>query len=201
MTSDKIDNIVNEVLLEDMPYSSDIKKRGLDKLIDIKEFDDIITVLPDYNSIELLPNFEELKINPLSLPLYNNLNNYLNNFNTNNSLYILEQQQLQVEEEVEKEVGSNEWKSDDSEDSEISAIKYRDVQLKNIYLFNNESCLGRRPEISGSDKNINDLLKNNTLLFLFEDNFNNNRIICESDFETWETVIPFWDDIKYPYRK
>jgi hypothetical protein len=27
------------------------------------------------------------------------------------------------------------------------------------------------------------------------------RIICQTDYETWESVIEYWDSIKYPYRR
>ena len=27
------------------------------------------------------------------------------------------------------------------------------------------------------------------------------RIICQTDYATWESVIEYWDSIKYPYRR
>jgi Nse4 C-terminal len=27
------------------------------------------------------------------------------------------------------------------------------------------------------------------------------RIICKTDYETWESVIEYWDSFKYPYRR
>jgi hypothetical protein len=27
------------------------------------------------------------------------------------------------------------------------------------------------------------------------------RIICQSDYETWESVIEHWDSFKYPYSR
>jgi hypothetical protein len=52
----EVDNIVNEVLLEEMPmsYSDYIKKRGIGKFIDVSKFDKIISVLPNYESIDKL---------------------------------------------------------------------------------------------------------------------------------------------------
>lgn len=57
----------------------------------------------------------------------------------------------------------------------------------------------------------------NSLLFLFEKVISVNanslcidsqvklrrraeRIICKSEYETWESVIEYWDSPKYPYR-
>jgi hypothetical protein len=27
------------------------------------------------------------------------------------------------------------------------------------------------------------------------------RIICQSDYDSWESVIEYWDSFKYPYRR
>lgn len=117
-----------------------IKKRGLDKLIDINKFNNIISLLPNYNSVDLLSTIDELNNDRLS-SLYNDITNYINNFNKANN----------------------------------------NVMIKNVFLFNEDN--------------------NKTLLFVFEGTLDNNRIICQTDYETWNSVIDKWNSSKYPYRR
>jgi hypothetical protein len=53
---------VNEVLLYEMPTSSNekIKKKGIQKLIDVSKFEEIINVLPFYNSIDKLQSIGKI---------------------------------------------------------------------------------------------------------------------------------------------
>jgi hypothetical protein len=76
------------------------------------------------------------------------------------------------------------------------------VQIKDVFFFNETL---KNVEIGES------------LLFLFEKEIAVNaenlsiesperkerkeRIICQSDYESWESVIEYWDSIKYPYRR
>ena len=141
ITDEEVDNIVNDVILEEKPYTDTIKKRGLDKLIDINKFNNIISLLPNYNSVELLPTIEEYKNDHLS-SLYKDITNYIYSFNKNNT----------------------------------------NVQILNVYLFNDDI--------------------NKSLLFVFEEkSVEINRIICQTDYETWNSVIDKWNSSKYPYRR
>jgi hypothetical protein len=56
---------VNEVLLEEMPTSSNekIKKKGIQKFIDVSKFEEIINVLPFYNSIDKLQSIGKISKN------------------------------------------------------------------------------------------------------------------------------------------
>jgi hypothetical protein len=145
ITDSQVDNIVNEVLKEEMPYSDIIKKRGLDKLINFNNFDNIITKFPNFRSVEELPNINKMSNNNLPLEdliLYKDINNFIVNFNLSNAYY----------------------------------------NIFNVYLFN--------------ENNIN------YLLFVFQDlNSKKNRIICQSDYESWNTVIEHWNSNKYPYTR
>ena len=62
ISDEDVDNIGNEVLLEEMPmsYSEYIKKRGLVKFIDVSKFDQIISILPNYNSIDKLDSIGKI---------------------------------------------------------------------------------------------------------------------------------------------
>jgi hypothetical protein len=73
------------------------------------------------------------------------------------------------------------------------------VQIKDVFFLN---------------ETLKDVEMGNTLLFLFEkvisvnanslciDNqIRTEKIICQSDYETWESVIEYWDSQKYPYRR
>jgi hypothetical protein len=62
ISDEEVDNIVNEVLLDDMPlpYKDYIKKRGLGKIIDVSKFEKIISVLPDYDSIDKLDSIGKI---------------------------------------------------------------------------------------------------------------------------------------------
>ena len=79
------------------------------------------------------------------------------------------------------------------------------VQIKDVYLFN---------------ESLNETKMGESLLFLFEKVIDGkaeilvdgkgesidsqerkDRIICHSDYETWESVIEHWDSFKYPYSR
>lgn len=65
ISDEEVDNIVNEVLLDDMPlpYRDYIKKRGLGKIIDVSKFEKIISVLPNYDSIDKLHSIGKIAQN------------------------------------------------------------------------------------------------------------------------------------------
>jgi hypothetical protein len=58
ITNEEVDKIVNEVLLDEMPlpYSDYIKKQGAGagKLIDVSNFENVINILPNFDSIDKL---------------------------------------------------------------------------------------------------------------------------------------------------
>jgi hypothetical protein len=55
---------VNEVLLDEMPTSNEkIKKKGIQKFIDVSKFEEIINVLPFYNSIDKLKSIGKISKN------------------------------------------------------------------------------------------------------------------------------------------
>jgi hypothetical protein len=72
------------------------------------------------------------------------------------------------------------------------------VQIKDVFFLN---------------ESLKDVEMGNSLLFLFEKVISVNAnsfciesqvrieiIICQSEYETWESVIEYWDSHKYPYR-
>ena len=63
ISDEEVDNIVNEVLIEDMPqlYKDNIKNKELSKIIDISNFENIISVLPKYDSIDKLHSIGKIE--------------------------------------------------------------------------------------------------------------------------------------------
>lgn len=63
ISEEEVDNIVNEVLIEDMPelYRDKIKNKGLSKIIDVSNFENIISVLPNYYSIDNLHSIGKIE--------------------------------------------------------------------------------------------------------------------------------------------
>jgi hypothetical protein len=63
ISEEEVDNIVNEVLIEDMPqlYKDKIKNKELSKIIDISNFENIISVFPKYDSIDKLHSIEKIE--------------------------------------------------------------------------------------------------------------------------------------------
>jgi hypothetical protein len=87
ISNENVDEIVNEVLLDEFPDSGNIRHRGLERFININKFNDIVSYFPNFNSVELLPSFENFKLDPLHKSLYEDLNNYINIFNSSNSKF------------------------------------------------------------------------------------------------------------------
>jgi len=67
ISDEEVDNIVNEVLIDDMPlhYRDYIKKKGLSKIIDVSKFENIISVLPKYESIDKLHSIGKIEGNAM----------------------------------------------------------------------------------------------------------------------------------------
>jgi hypothetical protein len=65
ISEEEVDNIVNEVLIEDMPqlYKDNIKNKELSKIIDISKFEKIISVFPKYDSIDKLHSIGKIAEN------------------------------------------------------------------------------------------------------------------------------------------
>ena len=63
ISEEEVDNIVNEVLIEDMPqlYKDNIKNKELSKIIDISNFENIISVFPKYDSIDKLHSIGKIE--------------------------------------------------------------------------------------------------------------------------------------------
>ena len=98
-----------------------------------------------------------------------------------------------------------------------------------IKLFNNNNQNVQIKDVFFFTETLKEVEMGETLLFLFEKNITENddslcinsqdskesqeskgkkerierkeRIICKTDYEAWESVIEYWDSIKYPYRR
>jgi hypothetical protein len=99
-----------------------------------------------------------------------------------------------------------------------------------IKLFNNNNKNVQIKDVFFFTETIKEVEMGDYLLFLFEKNITENddslcinskdskeskeskeskgkkferkeRIICQTDYEAWESVIEYWDSIKYPYSR
>jgi hypothetical protein len=98
-----------------------------------------------------------------------------------------------------------------------------------IKLFNNNNQNVQIKDVFFFTETLKEVEMGETLLFLFEKNITENddslcinsqdskesqeskgkkerierkeRIICKTEYEAWESVIEYWDSIKYPYRR
>jgi hypothetical protein len=63
ISEEEVDNIVNKVLIEDMPlpYRDNIKKKELSKIIDVSKFENIISSLSKYDSIDNLNSIRKIE--------------------------------------------------------------------------------------------------------------------------------------------
>jgi hypothetical protein len=216
---------VNEVLLDEMPTSSNekIKKKGLSKIIDVSKFEDIINVLPFYNSIDKLQS-----IGKISKTVGDNLmtdcikNIELDNRNAVNINAVREINGVDI---VDSDVS---WfhKNENLYRNLINYIKNfnlnlininNKVKIKDVFLLNENLNEVDQKQQSQLDQKSQQS-KSNSLLFVFEKlievevknnansldkdiNYRIERIICKTDYETWDSVLDYWDSFKYPYSR
>ena len=216
---------MNEVLLDEMPTSSNenIKKKGLSKIIDVSKFEEIINVLPFYNSIDKLQSIGKIskivgdnlmtdciknielenrnavdinavrEINGVDIVdsdvswvhknenLYRNLINYIKNFNLNlininnkvkiKDVFLLNENLNEVDQKQQTQ------RTQQSQQSKSNSLLFVFEKLIEVEVKNNANSL---------DKDINYRIE---------------RIICKTDYETWDSVLEYWDSFKYPYSR
>ena len=51
------------------------------------------------------------------------------------------------------------------------------------------------------EKNIKVEVKNNANSLDKDINYRIERIICKTDYKTWDSVLEYWDSFKYPYSR
>ena len=213
---------MNEVLLEEMPTSSNekIKKKGIQRFIDVSKFEEIINVLPFYNSIDKLQSIGKIsKIVGDNLMTDSIKNIELENRNADDIIAVREVNGVDIVESdvVESDVS---WvhKNENLYRNLRNYIKNFNLNLINI---NNEVKI---KDVFLLNENLNEVDQSNlsnkrkSLLFLFEKlievevknnanswnkdiNYRIERIICKTDYENWDSVLEYWDSFKYPYSR
>jgi hypothetical protein len=218
---------VNEVLLEEMPTSSNekIKKKGIQRFINVSKFEEIINVLPFYNSIDKLQSIGKIsKIVGDTLMTDSIKNIELENRNADDIIAVREVNGVEI-------VVSDVVESDVVE-SDVSWVHKNENLYRNLrnYIKNfNLNLININNKVKIKDvfllnENLNEVDQSNqshqskSLLFLFEKlievevknnanswdkdiNYRIERIICKTDYETWDSVLEYWDSFKYPYSR
>ncbi len=82
ITSEEASKILTEVIMEEKPKVDTLKFVGLEKVIKgNKQFNNLVQKFPKFNSVDVLPNYTDLK--EIDLDNYNKINNYITKFNHN----------------------------------------------------------------------------------------------------------------------
>lgn len=204
ISEEEVDNIVNKVLIEDMPlpYRDNIKKKELSKIIDVSKFENIISSLSKYDSIDNLNSIRKIEEKALKFEagyveegdvlagdkiwveanenLYRNLTNYIKLFNNNNKNVQIKDVFFFTETLKEVEMGET-----------LLFLFEKDIADKEDSL-----CIDSQDSKESKENKESQESQEKT-----ERIERKERIICQTDYETWESVIEYWDSIKYPYRR
>ena len=214
ISSVKVDKIVNEVLLDEMPTSSNEKIKKKSKIIDVSKFEEIINVLPFYNSIDKLQS-----IGKISKIMGDNLmTDCIKNIELENRNAVDINAVREGVDIVDSDVS---WvhKNENLYRNLINYIKNfnlnlininNKVKIKDVFLLNeNLNEVDQKQQTQQTLQSQQS--KSNSLLFVFEKevevknnanswdkdiNYRIERIICKTDY-----VLEYWDSFKYPYSR
>jgi hypothetical protein len=212
---------VNEVLVEEMPTSANekIKKKGIQKFIDVSKIEEIIKVLPLYNSIDKLQSIGKISQIVGDNFMTDSIKNIeLENRNADAIIAVKEVNGVDILETDVSWVHQNE----NLYRNLINYIKKfnlnlininKKVKIKDVFLLNENENLNEVDQSKQSHQR-------KSLLFLFEKvieleeevevknnansldkdiNYRIERIICKTDYDSWDSVLDYWDSVKYPY--
>ena len=118
--------------------------------------------------------------------LYRNLTNYIKLFNTNNKNVQIKDVFFFTETVKEVEMGETLlflFEKDIADNDDSLSIDSQDSKDSKENKENKESKESK--ESKGKTERIE----------------RKERIICQTDYESWESVIEYWDSIKFPYRR
>jgi hypothetical protein len=118
--------------------------------------------------------------------LYRNLTNYIKLFNNNNKNVQIKDVFFFTETVKEVEMGETllfSFEKDIADNDDSLSIDSPDSKDSKENKDNKESP--DSPESQGKTARIE----------------RKERIICQTDYESWESVIEYWDSIKFPYRR
>jgi len=118
--------------------------------------------------------------------LYRNLTNYIKLFNNNNKNVQIKDVFFCTETVKEVEMGETLlflFEKDIADNDDSLSIDSQDSKDNKENKENKESKESQ--ESQGKTERIK----------------RKERIICQTDYESWESVIEYWDSIKFPYRR
>ena len=118
--------------------------------------------------------------------LYRNLTNYIKLFNNNNKNVQIKDVFFFTETVKEVEMGETLlflFEKDIADNDDSLSIDSQDSKDSKENKENKESKESK--ESKGKTERIE----------------RKERIICQTDYESWESVIEYWDSIKFPYRR